>query len=63
MKRINDKRRLHLSAESIRILAGDELDLVIAGRRGTTSEAEGNGPCPTDYTYVCQTGARVNLTK
>lgn len=65
MRAMHAKRtKLHLGREALRVLAGDELDHVVGGVhptfangcaqiRGTTSEAETAGPCPTDYSFMC----------
>lgn len=60
------KRPLHLGRETIRQLTSLERGHVAGGvpssfpqcaaaaRAGTTSEAEGNGPCPGEYSYLCK---------
>lgn len=65
MKRIT--RHLSLHRDTIRTLSGLELRAVAGGvptalvtacahaaRAGTTSEAEGGGPCPGEYSWTCK---------
>lgn len=60
------RKRLTLRRETLRILAGDELDAAAGGAhpssfpqcaaRSELSERETVGPCPGQYTFTCPTG-------
>lgn len=60
------RKRLILRRETLRILAGGELDAAIGGThpssfpqcavRSELSERETVGPCPGQYSFTCTTG-------
>lgn len=47
------RRRLVLRREAVRVLRVKELEVAVGGMVATTSEAEGGGPCPGEYSRVC----------
>lgn len=48
------KRRLRLDRETVRTLGEIDLTRARGGLIATTSEAEGAGPCPGEYSYLCK---------